>query len=442
MNEKKFSILISFFLLVAGVVISVTLVQNAKYFFSQKNPDLFPQEVRLSNISDSSFSVSWITTKDTIGFIQYGKDAKTLSTIAYDDRDIVQGETKTYLTHHVTLRGLQPNTTYFFKVGVDQHAVYPLHNTLQQVTAPVLTQKPPQVDPVYGKVLLNDTSPATHAIVYFSTKKSSLLSTLVKDSGSFILAVNSLRSNDLTEYTSVGQRDQEDIFVQAGKNGIASAITTKSLDSPVPSISLGKTYDFRVLAEIEAQPSTEQKGFGEVLGKLTTDSPDSLKKYPIAIINPAEGEVEKTSYPLFLGKGVPGNTVRLQLEKDQVMTLTLKINDDGQWVWKPDTSLSSGKYTMRVKTQNEEGKDVTLLKTFTIAEGEVLAESTSLPSLVATPSAQIQTPIVKEKEATPSMPNAGSLAPTFWLFLLGLSIFLGGLFIHIYSSYRGSTEES
>ena len=97
---------------------------------------------------------------------------------------------------------------------------------------------------------------------------------------------------------------------------------------------------------------------------------------------------------------------------------------------------------MRVKTQNEEGKDVTLLKTFTIAEGEVLAESTSLPSLVATPSAQIQTPIVKEKEATPSMPNAGSLAPTFWLFLLGLSIFLGGLFIHIYSSYRGSTEES
>ncbi|HKZ34797.1 MAG TPA: fibronectin type III domain-containing protein [Patescibacteria group bacterium] len=440
MNEKKFSILVSFFLLVAGVVVSVTLVQNAKYFFSQKDPNFFPQEVRLSNISNSSFTVSWITTKDTIGFIQYGKDAKTLSTIAYDDRDVVQGETKPYMTHHVTLRGLQPSTTYFFKVGVDQYAVYPQHDTLRQETAPVLTQKPLHVDPLYGKILINDTSPATHAIVYFSTKESSLLSTLVKDSGSFIIAVNSLRSKNLTEYTSIGQGDQEDIFVQAGRNGIASAITTKGLDSPVPSISLGKTYDFRVLAEI--QPSTEQKGFGAVLGEQTTESSESLKKHPIAIINPAEGEVEKTSYPLFLGKGVPGNTVRLQLERDQVMTLTLRINADGQWVWRPETSLSSGEYTIRVKTQNEEGKDVSLVKTFTIAEGEVLAESTGLPSLVATPSAQIQTPVVKEKEATPSMPDAGSLAPTFWLFLLGLSIFLGGLFIHVSSSYRVPAEKS
>jgi hypothetical protein len=68
-----------------------------------------PQEVRISNLSDRLFSVSWTTEAPCMGsvIINTGTDP---SFRAYDDRGLRFAGT----THHVTIRGLAPETTYSF----------------------------------------------------------------------------------------------------------------------------------------------------------------------------------------------------------------------------------------------------------------------------------------------------------------------------------------
>ncbi|MBC8422466.1 MAG: right-handed parallel beta-helix repeat-containing protein, partial [Chloroflexi bacterium] len=71
-------------------------------------------EVKVTNVRDTSFTVSWSTDVMATGWVNYGT-SPALGQTAYDDR----GAGTSNDTHHITLLGLMPETTYYFDVISD-----------------------------------------------------------------------------------------------------------------------------------------------------------------------------------------------------------------------------------------------------------------------------------------------------------------------------------
>ena len=74
-------------------------------------PAYSPQDVRLTNVRDTQFTVSWVTKGMYAGKINYG-ETSALGKPAYDDR----GERISGRVHHVTVKHLNPNTRYYFQI--------------------------------------------------------------------------------------------------------------------------------------------------------------------------------------------------------------------------------------------------------------------------------------------------------------------------------------
>ena len=128
-------------------------------------PSLFHREaaiarVKVTNVRDTSFTVSWSTDAIATGWVNYGT-SPALGQTAYDDR----GAKAIGQSHHVTLQGLSPQTTYYFEVvsgaTVDDHK----GSCYQVPTGPTLDL--PVSDSIYGRVYESDgITPAVGAIVY------------------------------------------------------------------------------------------------------------------------------------------------------------------------------------------------------------------------------------------------------------------------------------
>src|SRR5436190_1700899 len=71
----------------------------------------------LSNVSSSSWSVSWTTKAKTRGEVWWGESAGRLDHQSFDDRETL-GKTQERSVHYVTIRGGAPKI-YYFKIGVE-----------------------------------------------------------------------------------------------------------------------------------------------------------------------------------------------------------------------------------------------------------------------------------------------------------------------------------
>ncbi|MBI4999485.1 fibronectin type III domain-containing protein [Candidatus Gottesmanbacteria bacterium] len=141
-----------------------------------------PENVKVTNITDQSLTLSWTTAKPTLGFVRFsGKKV-------FDDHLRVS------TVHHVTLKNLKPQTSYYYRLGggfrlfkFDKEG-----KSLPNIkTAPVL-EKISQPRPAYGKVLTSEGKPAARVIVYLSPSSSSLISTLTNDQGNYSFDLSSL----------------------------------------------------------------------------------------------------------------------------------------------------------------------------------------------------------------------------------------------------------
>lgn len=196
-----------------GLVIGVYLVVFQRTnIFSKADISTSPQDVKISNISDNAFTVSWITQKPTIGFVQYG-ESENLDGQAADDRD--QGAQKARITHHVTLKKLTPATTYSYKINNG--------TTAKQATAPVTADPPAVPEPIFGKIIKTDGKVPQEALVYLENGNGSLLSNYTKDDGNYLITLNNARTKDSTKYITVKSTDSVTVSVNAGQDGAASA---------------------------------------------------------------------------------------------------------------------------------------------------------------------------------------------------------------------------
>ncbi len=182
--------------------------------------------VRVTNVSDFAFTVSWLTDLPASGQVHYGP-TPALGHSQNDDAGAGP------YTHHVTLSGLIPATTYYFDVVADGQ-VDDNGGAHHQLTLPPTGGIQPEADYFWGYVYEADgVTPAAGAIVYVTLEdgdgagspgSSAPLSALTDAGGVWYVNLAWARTADYNAffaYTASGS-DLARVEAQAGPAGYAA----------------------------------------------------------------------------------------------------------------------------------------------------------------------------------------------------------------------------
>lgn len=188
--------------------------------------------VEIVNLTDTGFTVVWISQIKEQGYIQYGTSKDSLTNKVYDERDGLTTK-GTYYTHSVSISRLQPETTYYFEV-VSGDETY--NNQEQKFSANTFAtlSSPPPFDSVSGII----TDMPDHGEVILtayiedkdesgSTGKSLKMSTLVDENGKWILSIADSRTSDGAEYFEYTNGDSFNIDLLST---VSSSTHTESIE--------------------------------------------------------------------------------------------------------------------------------------------------------------------------------------------------------------------
>lgn len=204
--------------LITGLAVGVYLVTQKTNLFSRAIISGAPSDIKISNISDNSFTVSWTSQKPVIGFVSFGP-GENLGNMATDDRDTNGPQSR--MTHHVAVKDLEPSTSYFYTISSGGETYQDQDKPFTQITAPTTSDTPPLAEPIFGKAAKSDNTPPSEALIYSKIDQSSLLSTYTKADGSFLITLNNARTEDLSTYTDIKDSDAVNFFIitPAGSTG-------------------------------------------------------------------------------------------------------------------------------------------------------------------------------------------------------------------------------
>ncbi|HEX8931683.1 MAG TPA: hypothetical protein VF810_00840, partial [Patescibacteria group bacterium] len=194
-----------FFLLIAVGTIT-WLSRNAILFGTKAALSTEPKDITISNISDTAFTVSYVTDGAALGSINFGTSGKT-DQIRLDDRDQTVNQPQPHTVHFITVTKLTPLTKYTFsitsgdKVYLNSGAPYVITTGNQLSSAQATNQT------LSGRVTLDDGTAPAEALVYVSSNNSQLLSMLIKPDGSYKIPLATLRDKTLAAFVNLTQND-------------------------------------------------------------------------------------------------------------------------------------------------------------------------------------------------------------------------------------------
>ncbi|MDO8487726.1 MAG: fibronectin type III domain-containing protein [bacterium] len=392
-----------------------------------------PSEVLISNITDTSFAVSWVTQKAASGYIQYGETDPNL--VVSDDRDQSGGSVENYFTHLVTLQGLKPTTKYNFRIG-SGGSKYDQEGQLYGVTTGLGLGSPPAADVAYGQVLAASGEPAEGALVYATLAGAVPQVALVNSGGAWVVPLSTVRSADLTSFAAYDlQASQINIRVAAGPMGAASVVTTTAEDSPVPVITLGQSYDYTSTAETTGEEDTGEETLSGGESKLSDLGP-STPSATLSILSPKPAEEVNSTQPEVIGRGPANTEVTITINSETAITDTVQTDANGKFSYTVPEGLTPGTHTITIS-----GLVDGIIKTVTRSFVVKAAGESNVPAFTATPSATIKpsptpkaSPTAPPRVANPStasgVPTSGSTSPTIILIVMGFMLMLSGAVVY------------
>lgn len=430
MRKNKLPTIIGIILLIAGIAAGVFLIQNRQIFRLGATPEEVPKDVRITNITGSSFTVSWVTDKQVEGFIKYGKSETSLEKTELDE---INGKSH---THFLAIRGLKPQTDYYFEINSGGNKYDNSGSVWKATTGPELAQ-PSQSNIISGSVLTTSGSPAKNALVYVDVGGGVSLTTVTSDSGSWLIAISSVRTKDLSSYIQIDPANTVvEISVQTGSLGIGSAQIYPQSAKPAPPIILGEVKDFKNLPPNETgempEASVNLPDTATASSKFEVDEtskPETSETVTLESIK--EGETVTSTKPEFFGEGPPSTKITITVESDPVSD-DIAVSGEGSWNWSPPENLSEGIHKITISWRDADGILRTLTRTFVVqaAEGPSF-EST--PSATTTPTPTLSPNPTASSTATPAptstasatsvpIPDSGSLTPTYLLTIMGVGL--------------------
>lgn len=430
----KLPTLVGLIVLLIGIASGIFLINRTSVFKLGAQQEASPKSVRVTNITDTSVTVTWTTDLPSQGLVKWGDNKTILSKVAIEDSD--QDTT----VHSSTLTPINPNTDVFFKISSngtdwDNEGIAWQSKTLAQTIASTQTTN------ATGSIVNQSGDPPASALVLINVSGITL-STLTSVNGSWIIPVSN--------YVEVDQENTPlEISVNATDEGSATAVIYPKAAKNTPLIVLGKTYDFRTISTEEggeipksdlSLPESIERSSRFEVGNTSTPSQTEVTLESID-----DGEIVTTTDPEFFGDAPTGTEIEVLVESEpQVGTVTATKSG---WNWSPPENLDPGEHTVTVRWRDEGGILRTLTRTFVVsaAEGPAFVSTpsatptqtstptsspnqspTSLPSATpaVTPS---QTPEVSSTPA--SLPDSGTLTPTLVLFIMGLGAIMTSIFV-------------
>jgi hypothetical protein len=274
------------YILLGLVVLVLLAVGSLVGYYYLVIPFSTPEKVRLTNLTDRSVTVSWVTEEASPGVVIFNDSGSFKPSLlagygemkAYDDRDVSEAELESvgsaatdqsgailsgmnevvvddvgeYYVHHVTISGLDPETTYYFRIGNGVRFVEPsdemetsftLVSTDSFTTLPLLEDLQVPV-PSYGAIK-SAQGTVDDAIVYMEPLPGTgvlPLSSTVNDSGGWYIDLSSLRTPS-GEVMPAEESDaySEILYVEAGDMGVSDEIEiTMDDDAPAQEIWVSK----------------------------------------------------------------------------------------------------------------------------------------------------------------------------------------------------------
>ncbi len=216
-----------------GIAAGILLSLKQQTFISQASPDLLPQNITVSNVSDTTATISWQTSSPSTSFIRFGQNSLDEQTVL-DDRD--QKNPKAHLMHFVSLKNLSPKTIYEYRVVSNTSS-----DTRNFTTAtPISSQTGFQ--PIIGSVVSNNL-PLNDALVYLSIADAATQAALTKNSGNFLIPISQIRKKDLSGIYPLTPDTVAKLVILSDKGTSSVLFKLSSLKQGLPSVTLGENLD-------------------------------------------------------------------------------------------------------------------------------------------------------------------------------------------------------
>ncbi len=233
-NRFRIPTLLGLTVIIEGIVSGILLNLKEQTFISKASPDLVPTNITLSNLSDTSVTISWQTLVAATSFVRFGQTNPNEQT-GLDDRD--SKNPQPHWLHYVTLKNLSPKTTYQYKIISSKVS----SETLTFTTgAPLSSQTGFQ--PIIGSVLDNNT-PLDGALVYLSIADATTQAALTKNSGNFLIPISQIRKSDLSDIYPLTEETVAKLTILSEKGQATALFKLKNLKSGLPPLSLGENLD-------------------------------------------------------------------------------------------------------------------------------------------------------------------------------------------------------
>ncbi len=489
--QKRIPTLLGLGVLIIAMISGVLLFGNGTGVFAPRaTPQTTPKNIKITNVTDNSFTLSFLTDESTPSFLKYGTSEKALDNQAGDERDQISGTVQPYNMHHITVRGLKANTAYFFTLGTGSNSSFTNDGKPFQVKTAQAAGAQPVAKTIYGSVTTESGAPAEGAVVYVKHPTAGELSSLVKNSGSWAVYLSNARTTDGSDFASVTDDDTLLVTVQGpAQTKKAQITTTVSNAQPVETIVYGQTeakaaeldtsttltatedavdamaapessstavVDDEYVPSIDTDDTTIATDIASESAQIASESATTqLLVVDIEAAKEATPTVT-TTQPTITGRAKPNVVVTLEIHSDTQITQEVTADQNGTFELDIATlseNLEPGDHTVTYSyTDPETGTVVNETVTFTVAESATrqLAQAdtpygsgnpypiaspspsptpspTPSPSPTASASAEATEEARVALPATDSaIPVSGSVGTTFALVFGGLFFIISG----------------
>ena len=275
LTKFKIPTLLGLGVILIGIGVGVFLSLREQIFLSGAAPSQEPQNIKVSNIEDSSISLSWQTSSPSLGFVTFGQQDPGEQTVL-DDRDTKVPQS--HQLHYVTLKNLLPKTAYQYKIISGK-----ITTKILNLTTASQASTQTNFRPVIGTVLDGE-NPLAEGIAFIAITGASLQSALVKNLGNFLIPLSKLKDiNDNTEakVTIISANGETSAVFNIKTDGVTLPVlkigqsldltTPTSTPTPSPTADL-KLYDLNKDGKVNAADySIAQKNKNKKVNSVRTD---------------------------------------------------------------------------------------------------------------------------------------------------------------------------
>ena len=400
-KEKKIPTILALLLLVISLSSMIYFDNRYHTLDTSAREQNLVENVKFTNVTDSSFTISWFSKKDTVGTVRL--DTQPDSKVFLDDLD-TDSIPRPRKSHHITIKNLSADTSYNVIILNSED-----NPAFTQQTATVLDNVL-NIPPAHGSLAISTEETASDAIVYLKVSNNAQLSGRTDSMGIWAIPLHNIRTEDLLQRPKIADNDLVQIVAKTGTDqesiGVIDIRSIKQ-NITIPQMKIGHSYNFIDL--ISKKDSLTYDLGQRVLGSEDKNG-QTVKKFEV--IFPESGNYTTIdNQPRIRGIGIPQGEISIILNSTPQSGKAI-VASDGTWSWRPPIKLEPGLHHLQIQGFDEKGNLITINRQLIVFKSgeQVLGDATASASLTPT---QIITPtLLPSPTITPSIPPSQTQTPT------------------------------